>query len=113
MSERDRKQGPVPLERILDSVLAECGLTGRLAERSLLLAWPGIVGERLAAHVRAVDLREGVLYLDADHGAWRQEVSLLLPRICQACNDRCGAGTVTEIRWIRPWTRGPRSDNEA
>jgi predicted nucleic acid-binding Zn ribbon protein len=113
MNARNRKQGPVPIERILDGVLAECGLTGRLAERSLLGDWPAIVGERLAAHVRAVDLRDGVLYLDADHGAWRQEVSLLLPRICRACNERCGDGTVTEIRWTRPWTRGPRSDNDA
>ena len=101
MSQRDRKTGPVRLDRILDGVLDECGLSERLAERSLLEIWPEIVGERLARHVRAVDLREGVLLLAADHGAWRQEATLLLPRIREQCNARFGEGTVTEIRWAR------------
>lgn len=105
MSRRDRKEGPVPLGSILDGVLADCGLDDRLAERTLLSAWPDIVGERLAQHVRAVDLRETVLYLDADHGAWRQEITLLLPRIKEQCVERFGPDTVTDIRWIRPGSR--------
>lgn len=111
MSQRDRKsgsgrkEGPVRLDRILDGVLSDCGLSDRLAERSLLEVWPEIVGERLAGHVRAVDLREGTLLLAAEHGAWRQEVTLLLPRIRQQCNERFGEGTVNEIKWAGPWTR--------
>ena len=93
----NRKEGPVRVDQILDGVLADCGLNDRLAERSLLDLWPEIVGERLARHVGAVDLREGVLLLAADHGAWRQETTLLLPRIQSECNERFGAGTVTEI----------------
>lgn len=112
MSQRDRKEGPVRLGRILDGVLSDCGLNDRLAERELLLAWNQIAGERLAAHVRAVDLREGVLWLDTDHGAWRQEVSLLLPRILRECNARSGEGTVKEIRWVRAGTSGLRTDND-
>ncbi len=111
MSRKDRNQGPVRLDRILDGVLADCGLSDRLAERTLLEVWPEIVGERISRHVRAVDLRDGVLLISADHGAWRQEVSLLLPRIQAGCNARFGEDTVREIRWARPWTRRPRTDN--
>lgn len=93
------------IDRILDGVLEDCGLDQRLAERDLLTAWPELVGDRLAAHVRAVDLREGVLYLDADHGAWRQEVTLLLPQIRQRCGERFGGEAITDIRWIRPGSR--------
>jgi len=105
MSQRKRKEGPVPLGSILDGVLADCGLDDRLAERSLLTAWPEIVGPRLAEHVRAVDIRETVLFLDADHGAWRQEITLLLPRIKKQCVERFGEDAVTDIRWIRPGSR--------
>jgi len=105
MSKRKRKEGPVPLGSILNGVLADCGLDDRLAERSLLTAWPEIVGPRLAEHVRAVDIRETVLFLDADHGAWRQEITLLLPRIKQQCVERFGDDAVTDIRWIRPGSR--------
>lgn len=105
MSRSNRHDGPVPLGKILDGVLADCGLDGRLAERELLTAWPELVGPRLADHVRAVDLRETVLYLDADHGAWRQEMTLLIPQIQRRCAERFGPGVVTEIRWIRPGSR--------
>ena len=92
MSQRNRKEGPVRLDKILDGVLSEYGLEDRLAERSLLSAWAEIVGARVAAHVQAIDLRESVLFLLADHGAWRQEVNLLLPRIRRECNERFGDG---------------------
>ncbi len=105
MSQQNRKEGPVRLGNILDGVLADCGLDDRLAERTLLTAWPDLVGERLAQHVRAVDLREGVLLLDADHGAWRQEITLMLPQIRQRCIERFGADAVIDIRWIRPGSR--------
>jgi predicted nucleic acid-binding Zn ribbon protein len=95
----------VRIDRILDGVLEDCGLDQRLAERDLLTAWSELVGDRLAAHVRAVDFREGVLYLDADHGAWRQEVTLLLPQIRQRCGERFGTEAITDIRWIRPGFR--------
>jgi predicted nucleic acid-binding Zn ribbon protein len=111
MSQNDRKTGPVRLDRILDGVLSECGLSDRMAERSLLEVWPQIVGERIARHVRAVDLRDGVLLLAADHGAWRQEVTLLLPRIREQCNERFGEGVVQEIRWARPWQRTRHVDD--
>lgn len=105
MSREKRQQGPVKVGQILDGVLADCGLDDRLAERQLLSAWGDLVGERLASHVRAVDLREQVLYLDADHGAWRQEITLLIPRIMQRCAERFGEDVVADIRWIRPGSR--------
>lgn len=94
-----KKEGPQPVSRILEGALREFGLHERLAERSVLLKWPEIVGEKIAAHSRAVDLNDGVLILEADHGAWRQELTLLMPMIVARFNEMCGAGAVTEIRW--------------
>ena len=111
MNDDHRKRGPVRLDRILDGVLEECGLTGRLAEREVLTAWPEIVGREIAAHVRALDLREGVLLLQADHGAWRHEMTLLLPSIRESFARRFGPDTVREIRWARPWTHRRRPDH--
>ena len=111
MSDAGRKRGPVPLGRILDGVLEECGLTARLAEREVLAAWPEIVGREIAAHVQALDLRDGILLLRADHGAWRHELTLLLPSIRESFERRFGPDTVREIRWARPWTRRREPDH--
>lgn len=100
-----------PVGDILASALEAAGLDRRFAERSVLDDWAQVAGERVAAHSRAVDLRDGVLVLDADHGAWRQELTLLFPAIARKYNERHGEGTVREIRWLhRDRAAGYRGD---
>lgn len=93
------KKGPQPVSHILKGVLRECGLEGRIAERAVLTKWSEVVGPDIASHSRAVDLSDGALIIEADHGAWRQELTLLMPLIITRFNEICGAGTVTEIQW--------------
>lgn len=112
MSSEKRHHGPVRLDRVLDGVLQECGLSDRLAERRILDDWPAIVGPQIAAHARALDLSDGVLTLQADHGAWRQELMLLMPQIQAGFNGRFGPGTIKEIRWARPGTGRPPRDSQ-
>ena len=102
------KQGPVPLADILGEVLQQSGLAERLAEREVLAAWPRIVGEKIARHSQAVDIKAGILYLKADHGVWRQEITLLTPLIIEKFNADFGAATVKEIRWHRGLSLGQR-----
>jgi len=98
---RDRKKSrPETVGSILESVLQQTGLDRRAGERSLLDAWPEVAGERVAAHVRAVDIDDGVLVLDADHTAWQQELTLLFPELLRSLRARFGAKAVREIRWL-------------
>jgi predicted nucleic acid-binding Zn ribbon protein len=101
MTDPRRKARPVPVGRILEDVLDQLGLSERMTERRLLDAWPEIVGERIARSCRPVDLHDGVLTLGADHPVWRQELTLLMPRIKDRFNERFGSGSVREIRWDR------------
>ena len=105
MPSRRTPPGPQPVSRILADVLRDCGLEDRLEERGPLLRWGEIVGEEIARHARAVDLEEGVLVLEADHGAWRQEVTMLVPGIIEKFNAMFGVGTITGIRWRGRGTR--------
>jgi len=94
-----KKEGPKPVSHILEDVLQRFGLQKRLAERAVLSKWAEIVGTEIAAHSEAFDLADGVLTIEADHGVWRQELTLLMPMIVTKFNEMCGAGTVTEIQW--------------
>jgi predicted nucleic acid-binding Zn ribbon protein len=91
--------GPQHVSRILAEALEACGLDERMEERAAMLRWREIVGPEIAGHARPVDLQDGVLVLEADHGAWRQELTMLVPRIIEKFNELCGEGTVTEIGW--------------
>jgi len=103
------KRGPQPVGSILENVLQGLGLRERLAQRELLAEWEQVVGERCAAHCRAVDIEDGVLILESDHGAWRQEMTLLFPAIIEKYARRHGEGTVREIRWRHRAGRRGRS----
>jgi len=105
MSDDRHKSRPVRVDAILESVLESTGLRARKRERSVLESWAEIVGERAAAHTRAVDIADGVLVIEADHAAWRQELTLLIPAIIAKYNARHGEDTVREIRWRRGGTR--------
>lgn len=105
------REGPQPVSRILEGALRRFGLHERLAERAVLERWSEVVGPEIAAHSRAVDLADGVLVLEADHGAWRQELTLLMPRIRERFNELCGPDTVTDIQWRdRPQHGRKRAD---
>ena len=99
MAPRREDSGLQPVSRILEGALRDSGLADRLGERSALLRWHEVAGEDIARNVRAVDLEDGVLVLESDHGAWRQEVTMLAPMIIEKFNEALGAGTVSEIQW--------------
>ncbi len=101
-----KKDGPQPVSRLIEGALRHFGLHERFTERSVLQKWGEVVGEEVAAHSRAVDLVDGVLVLEADHGAWRQELTLLMPMIIKKFNELCGENTVTEIQWRDRPVRG-------
>ena len=111
MSRRGPWRRPEPVGTVLESLLDRLGLSRRLQERRLLAAWPSVVGEKIARHSRALDLQDGVLILQADHGAWRQELTLLAPQVIERYNEMFGAGTVREVRWDRRPPRAGSRDN--
>ena len=107
----EKREGPVPVSHLIEGALRQCGLHDRLAERAALLHWHEIVGEEIAGHSRAMDLVDGVLVLEADHGAWRQEITMLVPMIIEKFNAKFGDGTVTEIQWRNRPVRGRKRKN--
>ena len=106
-----KREGPLPISRLIEGALRKWGLHDRLEERAALLRWREIVGDEIAEHSRAVDLVDGILVLEADHGAWRQELTMLVPMIIQKFNAMFGEGTVTEIQWRDRPIRGRKRKN--
>lgn len=114
MSGDDRpRSGLQPVSRILADALERFGLHERLEERAALLRWREVVGDDIAEHSRAVDIQEGVLIIEADHGVWRQEVTMLIPMIIEKFNAMCGENTVNEIQWRYRRTTGRKQNRKS
>ena len=104
MKHDDGQHGPEKIGSILDAVLERAGLSRRANERDMISTWDEMVGERIAGHTQAVDFEDGVLLIEADHAAWKQELTLLFPDILRRYAERYGKNTVRDIRWLN----GPR-----
>ena len=68
MTNQRHKSNLQRVSAILNGALRDSGLGERLEERAPLMKWSEIVGEKIAHHIRAVDLEDGI-----GHGSftWR------------------------------------------
>jgi len=105
------------MERVggpLKDLLARLRLAPRMQGWRAVEMWPQLVGERVAAHARAVAFRDGVLIVEVGSTAWMNELAYLRTRIVRDLNRELGSDTVREIR-LQPAAGGPvreRTENE-
>lgn len=52
-------------------------------EYEAMKKWPDVVGEKIAAHTKAIRVRYGKLTIQVDDPAWRNELLWLKPMILQ------------------------------
>ncbi len=95
---------PEHVGRVLEDFLAKAGLGRALAEWRVLEAWPDIVGPQLASHARAVQCRDGVLWVKVPSSTWRQHLIFLKPRILEKIRRDHPRARVKEIRLVSRWS---------
>jgi len=95
---------------LVAGILRRLGLEKRLAEWRAVQAWPQVVGPAIAAQARAVEVRDGVLFVDVASNVWMQELGLLRENIAERLNAHLGAPLVRKV--VLSIERRPR-DGEA
>ena len=107
--DRNRGRSAGELEAVgplVAGLLRRLGLERRLAEWRAVEAWPGVVGPAIAAQARAVEVRDGVLFVDVESNVWMQELGLLRENITERLNAQLGAPLVRKI--VLSIARAPR-----
>ncbi|MCD6379896.1 DUF721 domain-containing protein [bacterium] len=69
------------MREILPAVFKSLGIDGRLKEGQLVREWPSIVGKELAKRSGLRDVRDGILFIEAENSTWMQEIKFLQKRI--------------------------------
>jgi len=59
-----------------------------LKNTTVLDRWPEVVGPLIAKHTRASKIDRGVLFVEVDHAAWKQELSLRRRDLIKRMNAR-------------------------
>lgn len=82
---------------LLDAFLDRIGASDR-QYASFFRNWQRIAGERIAAHAKVSDIKNGTLIIDADHPAWVQMVMLRQRSIIDTVNSSYPDFKITSIR---------------
>ena len=110
MTDDETRRRKAPPSRLGDAVSAWLGRTGigaRVAQASVIVEWPRLVGEQIAAVTEAESITpDGLLRVRVATAAWANELSLMTPQIMARLNAG-RQGRIRGIRWIAvgPGTR--------
>lgn len=89
-----------PIGKILGQVVRDLGLGKKLNEQRAVVEWAEVVGERVAAHSRAMRVDGGRLLVEVDSSVWAQELSLMKRRILGEMNKRIGKGVIETMHFV-------------
>jgi predicted nucleic acid-binding Zn ribbon protein len=92
-------RGEAHLGQLLEGVLANLDLRRRFREHLTVMGWPQIVGRVVAAHSEAEGVRDGVLMVATDTGAWAQELQMRQGELLGLVARQVGAGVIREIHF--------------
>jgi predicted nucleic acid-binding Zn ribbon protein len=97
---RGRAPEPVPLRDAVEAVSRELGMPAPDATAALLAAWPEVVGDVLAAHVKLRSVRAGVCTVEVDGPGWATQLRYGEHQLVERANACCGARVVTSVRVV-------------
>ena len=95
-----KKSQPVSIADVMAQVLAQKGMTERIAQVGAMNDWATSVGAQIAAVTEPLSVTaDGVLWVRVTTAAWMNELSLLAPTLLQRLNAVPGRAPVKQLRF--------------
>ena len=82
---------------VLNGIARRHGMEAKLLEHKLLMNWPAIAGEPIAAHTRPDQIKFKKLYLIAESSVWIQHLTFLKPELIEKVNAAAGRPMITDL----------------
>ena len=89
-----------PIARVLQEVIRDLGIAKKLSRQRAVVDWPGVVGQKVAGHSRAVRVDGGRLFVEVDSPVWAQELTLMKRKIVRELNARIGDQVIENVHFV-------------
>ena len=100
MSKPPKKSQPMSIADVMAQVLAQKGMSERLAQVGAMNDWSAAVGTQIAAVTEPLSVTaDGVLWVRVTTAAWMNELSLLAPTLLQRLNATPSRAPVKQLRF--------------
>ncbi|RJQ31899.1 MAG: DUF721 domain-containing protein [Actinobacteria bacterium] len=98
-SKRRVRREPEKLEEILTTTLKRLKIAQRIDENKAVLAWPEVVGKKIAQNATAEKIKEGTLFIKTSSAAWSCELSCMRAQLIDKLNAHLEEEIVKGIRF--------------
>ena len=98
--ESERSAEPTSVGAVVGGLLGERAFARGIMVGRLARAWPGVVGERLAAETRPSRLEAGTLIVQAASGPWGSQATFLAEEIRRRANETLGQAAVKRVQVV-------------
>lgn len=92
-----KRRNSESLDQVLQQVLKEQHLDGKLTEIRLINHWPEIVGAQLAEQTEKLYIRNQTLFLHVKSAIVRNELMLMRPALIKKLNASVGTQVIRNI----------------
>lgn len=100
MSGPKKRGQPVSIADVMAAVLAQKGMTERIAQVGAMDDWAEAVGAQIASVTEPLSITaDGVLWVRVTTAAWMNELSLLAPTLLKRLNAVPGRAPVKQLRF--------------
>jgi predicted nucleic acid-binding Zn ribbon protein len=92
-----RKKDAAPMESAFHELLKAYRLEDKFKEKSLIHAWPEIVGRTISERTESVFIKEKKLFVKLNSGPVKKELMLHKSKVLGLIEDRFGKGVVEDL----------------
>ncbi|MEO0102434.1 MAG: DUF721 domain-containing protein [candidate division WOR-3 bacterium] len=89
------------LSETIKEIIKNLGLDEEIVAWQAVLHWKEIVGEKVAKYAKAVEVKEGVLYLSCFNPTWRTQLFLMKKEIINKANRVIGRELIKDMKFLR------------
>lgn len=89
-----------PIDQALWAFLREEGLETPLLQHRVVWLWPEVVGDEIAAHTQAVEVRDQTLWVRTDSPSLATTLAMRQTELARSLNDAVGSHVVTGLKCV-------------
>jgi len=89
------------IESVVEAALAKLGIAERVKRAEVVAEWRRLVGPHIADVAQAVGVKGETLFVAVESAAWRNELSLMRPKLLAKLNAGRREGRIERIVFLQ------------
>ena len=92
-----RRKETVKIREIVNAILKEQGLEGKMAENRLMNSWSELLGKTIANSTQDMYIKDNILFVHLRSSVIRHELSIIKKDLIEKLNEKAGIDIIQNI----------------